>query len=67
MTNLLPISRFFLVAEIKCCCCFLSNCTTYWDQEHNTANTVLFSTNQNADILYVNDINIINYLEKNKY
>ena len=39
----------------------------YWDQEHNTANTVLFSTNQNADILYVNDINIINYLEKNKY
>ena len=64
MTNVLPISNFFLVADIKCCCCFLSNCTTYRDQEHNTTNTVLFSNNQIADILYVNDINIINYLEK---
>ena len=34
---------------------FLGQKVQHWDRQYNTGNTVLFSTNQIADILYIND------------
>ena len=36
-----------------------SKCACYWKREYNTANIVLFSINQTADILVINDNNFL--------